>query len=308
MQFSDFYYPSSTGCNTIHARKLIPDGKITGVIQIAHGIREHIARYDAFMAYLSSHGFVVCGNDHLGHGKSVRSPSETGFFAEKDGWNRVVDDMLSLHDNMKAEFPTVPYILFGHSMGSFLARTYMIDHPDAYDLCILSGTAHQNSLLLKGGKLLTELTVLVKGADGDGTQLESLVFKDYNAHIEQPKTDYDWLSRDDSYVATYVNDEMCGIPCKNSVYRDMLQGLNIITNSKNIGKMNPEHPVLFISGTEDPVGDYGKGVRKAYEAFSKAGLTDLTIKLYPGARHGMLNETNRTEVYKDISDWIEARI
>ena len=153
--FQDFYFQSSTGRTSIHALKCVPDSKPRAVVQIAHGIAEHIDRYRPFMEFLADNGFVVAGNDHLGHGKSIRVPEEQGFFAEKDGWWRVVDDMDKLHDIMSNEYPELPYVLFGHSMGSFLTRTYLIKHPDKYDGVILSGTGHQSqSNFVRGFSIL----------------------------------------------------------------------------------------------------------------------------------------------------------
>lgn len=308
MEYTDFYLNSSTGINTIRCRKLIPDGEIRGIVQIAHGIAEHIERYDMLMAYLASRGFAVCGNDHLGHGKSAQNENEKGFFSAENGWKHVTDDMLLLHDAMKAEFPSVPYILFGHSMGSFLTRTLIIDHPDVCDLVILSGTGHQNSLLITAGCLLSDLECRLSGAEGNGKKLESVAFGSYCKRIENPRTPHDWLSRDEKTVDAFLADPLCGFTCKNGLYRDMMHGIKYITDRNNISRMNKDCPVYFMSGDADPVGDYGEGVKKAYRAFCKAGLRDVTIRLYPGGRHEMLNELNRTDVLGDISDWIEEKL
>ena len=149
--FEDFTFSSSTGHNTIHALKCLPDGAPKAVVQIAHGIAEHIDRYRPFMAFLAENGYVAVGNDHLGHGKTIQDPSEQGFFAETDGWDYVVSDMDKLHDLMKKDYPGIPYVFFGHSMGSFLTRTYLIKHPDKYDAAVISGTGHQPKLMVLGG-------------------------------------------------------------------------------------------------------------------------------------------------------------
>lgn len=306
--FQDFYFQSSTGRTSIHALKCVPDSKPRAVVQIAHGIAEHIDRYRPFMEFLADNGFVVAGNDHLGHGKSIRVPEEQGFFAEKDGWWRVVDDMDKLHDIMSKEYPELPYVLFGHSMGSFLTRTYLIKHPDKYDGVILSGTGHQSPALVLGGNAAASVRAKLNGAMGDGAKLDSLAFGTYLNKIENPRTKFDWLSRDTEQVDKYIADPLCGFVGKIGLYRDMMQGIKFITDKKNIAQMNKEKPVYFMSGDGDPVGDYGKGVERAYKAFCDAGLHDVFMRLYPGGRHEMLNETNKEQVYQDILNWLNEKI
>ena len=306
--FQDFYFQSSTGRTSIHALKCVPDSKPRAVVQIAHGIAEHIDRYRPFMEFLADNGFVVAGNDHLGHGKSIRVPEEQGFFAEKDGWWRVVDDMDKLHDIMSKEYPELPYVLFGHSMGSFLTRTYLIKHPDKYDGVILSGTGHQSPALVLGGSAAASVMAKLNGAMGDGAKLDSLAFGTYLNKIENPRTKFDWLSRDTEQVDKYIADPLCGFVGKIGLYRDMMQGIKFITDKKNIAQMNKEKPVYFMSGDGDPVGDYGKGVERAYKAFCDAGLHDVFMRLYPGGRHEMLNETNKEQVYQDILSWLNEKI
>lgn len=306
--FQDFYFQSSTGRTSIHALKCVPDGKPRAVVQIAHGIAEHIDRYRPFMEFLADNGFVAAGNDHLGHGKSIRVPEEQGFFAEKDGWWRVVDDMDKLHDIMSKEYPELPYVLFGHSMGSFLTRTYLIKHPDKYDGVILSGTGHQSPALVLGGNAAASVMAKLNGAMGDGAKLDSLAFGTYLNKIENPRTKFDWLSRDTEQVDKYIADPLCGFVGKIGLYRDMMQGIKFITDKKNIAQMNKEKPVYFMSGDGDPVGDYGKGVERAYKAFCDAGLHDVFMRLYPGGRHEMLNETNKEQVYQDILSWLNEKI
>ena len=306
--FSDFFFESSTGINKIHVKKCMPDTAPKAVVQIAHGIAEHAERYADFMYFLAENGYAVYANDHLGHGKSVQIGSEKGIFAEKDGWSYVVKDMVKLHDLAAQENPGLPYVLFGHSMGSFLTRNYIIDYPGKYDYVILSGTGHQDPLMIRGGTAIAELLVRINGPRGDGQKLNDIAFGSYLSRIENPRTPFDWLSRDEKAVDAYIADPMCGFVCKVSLYRDMMKGIKYITSKANIAKMNKEKPVYFMSGEADPVGDYGEGVSKAYKAFCGAGLHDLMIRLYPEGRHEMLNELNKDAVYKDILDWLNDRI
>jgi len=306
--FRDFEFRSSTGENTIHARMCVPDGTPRAVIQISHGIAEHIRRYDEFMEFLAGKGYVAIGNDHLGHGDNIKSPVEEGFFAAENGWDYVVSDMDKLHDIMKEEYPDIPYVFFGHSMGSFLTRTYIIKNPDKYDAVILSGTGHQPKALISSGYAIASVSTKVKGPMADGNLINKIAFGAYNDKIENQRTAFDWLSRDDESVDKYVSDPLCGFVAKTSLYRDMMGGIKFITNQENINKMNKDKPVYFMSGDADPVGDYGKGVNKAYKAFCKAGCKDVFIRLYPEGRHEMLNELNKQEVFNDVLQWLEEKV
>lgn len=308
VQFEDFYYDSSTGKNQIHALKCTPEGEVRAVVQIAHGIAEHIDRYRDFMAYLADHGFAVVGDDHLGHGKTITSEKDKGVFCPEDGWNCVVKDLVRLHDIVAAQYPGVKYVMFGHSMGSFLVRTYIVDYPGKYDMAIISGTGHQGKLIVGVGNMMAKRTIKKKGYDSDGTKLNDLSMGGYLKRIESPRTPCDWLSRDTLQVDQYMADELCGFTARAGLYGDMLKGVKYVTDMANISKMDPDKPIYFMSGSEDPVGDYGKGVKKAYECFRKAGVRDVSIRLYDGGRHEMLNETNRDEVYQDILDWLNERV
>ena len=307
-EFRDFYFESSTGKNKIRARICTPDGTPRGIVQIAHGIAEYIDRYDDFMRFLAENSYVAVGNDHLGHGKSIARLEEQGIFAESNGWTYVVEDMKKLREQVREQFPGIPYVFFGHSMGSFLTRTFLILHPDLYDAAILSGTGHQSAALVNGGYLAAELMTKLKGPRASGQTLNDMAFGSYCKRIENPRTPFDWLSRDNETVDKYIADPLCGFICKTSLYRDMMGGLKFLTNQKNINKMNKSLPIYFMSGAEDPVGDYGKGVETAYKAFCRAGLKDVMIRLYPGGRHEMLNEINRDQVKQDILNWLNEKI
>lgn len=307
-EFKDIYYPSSTGKNTIHARVCTPSGQPKAIVQIVHGIAEHIDRYDDFAAYLAENGYVVVGEDHLGHGKSVTRDEEKGLFAEENGWSYVLKDMDILRETIRKEYPELPYVFFGHSMGSFLTRNYIIDNPEKYDAAIISGTGQQSPLTVAAGYAMANMLVNKYGPRASGETLDKIAFGSYCNKIENPRTKFDWLSRDKETVDKYIADPMCGFVCAVSLYRDMMGGIKYISKQSNIDKMSKEQPIYFMSGDADPVGDYGKGVNKAYDAFCKAGLKDVMIRLYPNGRHEMLNETNRQDVYKDILNWLNAKV
>ena len=306
--FSEFYFNSSTGVNTIRAIKCYPDTKPKAIIQIAHGVADHIDRYKDFMSFLADNGFMVVGNDHLGHGHSIRHPIEQGFFAYENGWQHVVNDMDTLRSIAAVEFPELPYIFFGHSMGSFLTRTYIIQHPNNYHAAVISGTGHMNSATVNSGYLLASSIAKAKGPRYISKLIDSIAFGAYNKAFEPARTRYDWISRDTQEVDKYIADPYCGFIATASLFAEMMKGIKFITDEKNISGMNKNKAILFLSGDMDPVGEYGEGVKRAYNAFCKAGLKDVYMKLYAGGRHEMLNELNRKEVYNDVLNWINSKL
>lgn len=306
--FKDFYFNSSTGKNKIHARMFVPDAEPRAIVQIIHGIAEYIDRYDEFMSFLADNGIIAVGTDHLGHGKSIESEEQTGFFAYDNGWDYVVRDEEVLRLAMHENYPELPIIVFGHSMGSFMARTLLIRYPDAFNAAIISGTGNQGAALVNGGLFMGNLVTGLKGAHHYSKFLNNLAFGSYNKIYDNPKTEYDWLSRDEANVQKYIDDPLCGFIPSCSLFRDMMTGVKFITNKKNLTAMNKNMPVYFMSGDMDPVGECGKGVQKAYNNFLEAGMKDVSIKLYPGGRHEMLNEINKDEVYTDILAWLGSKI
>ena len=306
--FKDFYFNSSTGKNKIHARMCVPDAEPRAIVQIIHGIAEYIDRYDEFMSFLADNGIIAVGTDHLGHGKSIESEAQTGFFAYDNGWDYVVRDEEVLRLAMHENYPELPIIVFGHSMGSFMTRTLLIRYPDAFNAAIISGTGNQGAALVNGGLFMGNLVTGLKGAHHYSKFLNNLAFGSYNKIYDNPKTEYDWLSRDEANVQKYIDDPLCGFIPSCSLFRDMMTGVKFITNKKNLTAMNKDMPVYFMSGDMDPVGECGKGVQKAYNNFLEAGMKDVSIKLYPGGRHEMLNEINKDEVYTDILAWLDSKI
>lgn len=306
--FKDFYFNSSTGKNKIHARMCVPDAEPRAIVQIIHGIAEYIDRYDEFMSFLADNGIIAVGTDHLGHGKSIESEEQTGFFAYDNGWDYVVRDEEVLRLAMHENYPELPIIVFGHSMGSFMTRTLLIRYPDAFNAAIISGTGNQGAALVNGGLFMGNLVTGLRGAHHYSKFLNNLAFGSYNKIYDNPKTEYDWLSRDEANVQKYIDDPLCGFIPSCSLFRDMMTGVKFITNKKNLTAMNKDMPVYFMSGDMDPVGECGKGVQKAYNNFLDAGMKDVSIKLYPGGRHEMLNEINKDEVYTDILAWLNSKI
>ena len=307
-QISDFTFPSSSGQNDIHCRLWTPEGAVRGVVQMVHGVAEHIGRYDAFAKFLGEHGFAAVGDDHLGHGLTVRDESEKGWFAETDGWHKLVLDEKTLRDRMRAEYPDVPHILLGHSMGSFIARTYIGDYPDDFDACVLSGTGQQPVIVCKAGRFLAGREIKKHGSKYRSQQLQDMAFGSYLKRIENPIGPNDWICRDEAVIRRYGEDPLCGFMGSAGLMYDMMSGLITIAGRGHMDKMNKSMPVLFIAGEEDPVGGYGKEVRTVASRFQAAGMKDVTTKLYPGARHEVLNELNKEEVWNDVLAWMESKI
>ncbi len=305
---SEFFFPSSDGKTLIHVNQWTPsERRILGVVQIAHGVAEYGARYAPFARFLCDHGFVVVANDHLGHGQSLIPGGPMVYLGEKDGWWNVVDDMECLRSRVAKVFPDRPYFLFGHSMGSFLSRTHLIRYPGRLDGCILCGTGHQSPALIAGGKLIADREIRRLGKKAFSARADDLAFGAYNKAFAPTRTRFDWVSASEENVDAYIADPLCGGDTTLGLFRDMLDGLSYITRQSNMDKMDADLPVFFIAGDQDPVGDMGKGVRKAHDCFKKAGIRDLSIKLYHGLRHEILNEASRQYVYRDVLDWLEAR-
>ena len=306
---SEFFFPSSDGKTLIHVNQWTPsERRILGVVQIAHGVAEYGARYAPFARFLCGHGFVVVANHHLGHGQSLIPGGPMVYLGEKDGWWNVVDDMECLRSRVAKVFPDRPYFLFGHSMGSFLSRTHLIRYPGRLDGCILCGTGHQSPALIAGGKLIADREIRRLGKKAFSARADDLAFGAYNKAFAPTRTRFDWVSASEENVDAYIADPLCGGDTTLGLFRDMLDGLSYITRQSNMDKMDADLPVFFIAGDQDPVGDMGKGVRKAHDCFKKAGIRDLSIKLYHGLRHEILNEATRQYVYQDVLDWLEARL
>lgn len=300
MGMEEFFYPSADGEHQVHATVWLPEGEVRGVVQLVHGICEYIQRYAPFAEFLNANGFAVCGNDHLGHGKTAKGPEEYGFFTD---WTCLVKDVRALRLTMGARFPDRPYFLLGHSMGSFVARTYLLDYPGTLTGCILSGTGQESPATVAAGKFLTSL--------GDPHKVNKLFYElsigAYNNAFKPCRTSADWICRDTAVVDAYLADPLCNFQTTAGMNHAMMKGLQYVGSRKNLQKMDKDTPVYFFAGDKDPVGAMGKGVLKVAGWFRAAGCADVTVKLYPGGRHEMLNETNKAEVFADTLAWLESK-
>ena len=304
-----FRFPSCDGQHQIFARQWLPtEGVPRAVVQIVHGVSEYIDRYATVARWLADHGFVVVGCDHLGHGRTALGPEEYGFFTEQKGWHTVSGDVRRLRTLMGQKYPDLPYFLLGHSMGSFLARTYLIDWPGTLTGAILSGTGQEAPAMVAAGWHMANLVSKISGPRAHSKLVETLSFGAYNKQFAPTRTRADWISRDEAVVDAYIADPLCEFLPTAGMFRDMMEGLQYIANKNNLKKMDPATPVYFFSGDRDPVGGNGEGVQKVVGFFREAGTEDLTVKLYPEGRHEMMNEINRDEVFADLLAWLEGHI
>ena len=302
---TDFYYPSCGG-GMIHGCRWDPAGAPVAVLQIVHGVAEHAARYDEFANFLAERGILVVASDHMGHGGSIGDGEPVGVF--RGGWFKAVADVHRLLKYTKQEFPDLPFILLGHSMGSFLARSVLCRYPDSgISAAILSGTAWMHRAIINSGKAAATLVGKRQGMDVPSKFLNDMMFGSYCNRIENPRTPHDWLTRDERIVDAYAADPLCGFTITPGLARDMMTGLSYIQEPANLAKMPKSLPVWFIAGAEDPVGGYGSGVERAAKEFRKAGMEQVFLQLYPLCRHEVLNELNRQEIFEDILTWLKEQ-
>ena len=307
MKKEDIYFESRDGVSKLHAIVWSDETKNPiGILQIIHGMAEYIDRYDDFARFMVGKGFVVVGDDHLGHGDSVGENGTYGYFCKKDPATVLVRDEHRLKKLMEAKYPGVPYYILGHSMGSFIARNYLNRYGSGIQGMIVMGTGNQSKALLGASKVLVGLTGFFCGEKHVAKFINKLAFGTYNRAIEDAKTNVDWLTKDEAIVDKYIADERCGFTFTVNGFRGLFELIYRLQKPKNLVTIPKKIPVFFVSGEEDPVGDYGEGVIGAKNDLVRAGLENVSMKLYPGDRHEILNETDKDIVYQDIYEWLES--
>ena len=288
----EFVFDSRDGQSKIHAVRWIPEGKVIGILQIVHGMAEYIERYEEMAHFFAEKGILVTGEDHLGHGKSVDEKETYGYFCEQDPATVVVRDVHRLKKMTQEDYPGIPYILLGHSMGSFITRNYLFRYGTGIQGAIICGTGSQPGVVVKFSRALAAFQGLLLGEKHTAKLIDKLAFGNYNKQVEKQRTSF----------------ELCGFTFTVNGFRTLFTLLDRLNKEENLKKMPETLPVLFIAGEKDPVGNYGEGVKKAFRDFQKAGLTTLSMKLYPEDRHELLNELDKEKVYEDIYSWILERI
>lgn len=302
----EFSFPSA-GQGDIHCYLWESEGAPVGVVQIVHGIAEHMLRYQELARFFSAKGLLVVGEDHMGHGKSAGKDDVPCYFS--GGWMAAVADTHKLQQTIAAQYPQLPYFILGHSMGSFLTRTLLFTYPDSgLRGAMLSGTGWQPAPVLAAGKAFCRLEARRVGLRGCSDRIAKLMFGSYCKGITDSSSANAWICTVPEVVAAYDADPLCGAPVTVGLAYDMLCGLQMIEKRANLARMPKNLPVYFYAGDADPVGSMGKGVKKAYQAFLRAGLTDVQMKLYSGFRHEMHNEPIREQVYEDVWNWIAQRL
>ena len=305
---NDLYFPSVDGKTTIHAIEWVPEGEPKAVLQMVHGMNEYIDRYNEFASFMADSGFYVVGHDHVGHGESVAPDGTRRFFAEKNGNRVLLEDMETVRKTAAEKYPDVPHFILGHSMGSFLVRQFIARHGGSLTGAVIMGTGSQPAMTLKSGIALCSIIGAAKGKRYESRLVNKIAMNGNLKRIENPRTIADWLSKNEPNIDAYISNPWCNGMFTVGAYKDMFISIQDCQSKTTIDRIPKELPLLLVSGEEDPIGAYGKGVEAAYESYKKAGIQDVTIKLYPGDRHEILNELDRGMVYQDLLDWFSAHM
>lgn len=296
----EYRIPSNTGLTDIYIQSMVPSeiNNIKGIISIAHGMAEHSDRYTDIAKYLCSNGYAVFFHDHAGHGKSVSSDDDLGFFCKEDGNEKVVDDVRDVIGKAKELYPDLPVILWGHSMGSFIVRRFIAKYPLEVSAAVICGTSGANPAA-SAGILIAKAVSKLLGAHHRSGLLDTMAFGAYNKKF-QKKTGFEWLSVNEQNINDYVADKLCGYKFTASGFKDLFSLLASVSSKEWYNDVPEAMPLYLIAGDMDPVGNYGKGVTEVYEKLQKSGHTNVSIKLYNGLRHEIHNESERQTVLDDI--------
>lgn len=274
--------------------------KPRAIIQLSHGMVEHINRYNDFATFLLKNNIFVYGNDHRGHGKTGEKQGQLGYLSDQNGFSKVTCDLYEITKLITKEYPNTPLFLFGHSMGSFLGRNYIQNHSESIDGIILSGTGFYPTFTSSSGKALASMLPAKK----ESNIMNTIAFGTYNRKIKNKKTSFDWLSRDQDAVMQYIDDPQVGYVPTARFFYDLMKGLGQIHLQKFNQQIRKDLPILLISGDADPVGNYSKGIWKVARDYEQIGISDILVHLFEDGRHELLHELNKDEVYLTIYDWI----
>lgn len=304
----NFRLPSKDGEHQLHVVMWIPKQPVQAVVQISHGMVEYIERYEEFAEYVNAHGILVVGNDHLGHGHTADNDEELGYFCRRHMSKTVVADLHRVTVATKKIYPDVPYFLLGHSMGSFLARRYLMTYGEELTGAILCGTGRHLPPVVTIGRIIENVMELAKGEKYRSKLLDRIVFGTYNRRVTDSIGDNDWICSDRQVVEKKNGEKYCSFIFTLNGFRTLFDTLSYIQKPGHINRIPKKLPLFFIAGSEDPVGDYGKGVQAVYDSYRKAGIKNLAIRLYEGDRHEIFKEQDREEVFADVLDWLKRHI
>ena len=307
----EFYFDSRDGENRIHAVRYTPDdGNVRGIVQIVHGMAEYVERYENLAEFLTKRGILVTGEDHLGHGKSVSEGGSFGYFCEQDPATVVVRDVHRLKKITEEQYPQVPYIILGHSMGSYMLRKYLCIHPEGVAGAVIMGTGAMPDSTMKFGLFLCRTIALFRGWHYRSRLMQSLSYSKPYKRYDLYGKDYanSWLSKNVENVKAYYADPRCTFLFTVNGYKGLMEAVLFDNQMENIKKVPKNLPLFFVSGADDPVGDLGEGVKKVYGMYKDAGVSDITYRLYEDDRHEILNETDRDQVMADIAAWLNVHV
>lgn len=305
----EFYFDSRDGEHQLHAIRWIPEAeKPVCIVQIVHGMTEYIDRYDDFAGFLAERGILVVGDDHLGHGKSVKPGEPYGYFCKEDAPTVLVRDEHRLKKMTQEQYAGVPYIILGHSMGSFITRNYLLKYGTGIDGAIIMGTGMQPKSALITGIIVTTIQSFIFGGDHVSKFVNNVAFGSNNKQVEADGESGNWLSRNEENIDKYASDPMCNFIFTVNGFQTLFKLIYNLHDKEKLKKMPANLPIFLVSGAEDPVGDYGKGVERVYQSFKEIGMENVQMKLYPKDRHEILNELDKEDVYGDIYRWILQRI
>ncbi|MDE7477441.1 MAG: alpha/beta hydrolase [Lachnospiraceae bacterium] len=308
MKRKDFNIPSKDGVHRLHVVLWEPDTEVKAVVQISHGMTEMIDRYEDFARFLNQHGYAVIGNDHLGHGLTAGNDADLGYFCPQNMSLTVGADLHRVTRYAKKKYKNKPYFLLGHSMGSFMARRYLMTYGMELDGAVLCGTGSQNGLTLVAGTIVSNALRFMVGDRFRSRLLRLNAFSLYQNRIPNPRTKSDWLTRDTKIVDFCTSNKYCSYMFTVNGYRTLFEVLSFIQRKQNIDRIPKELPIFFIAGGQDPVGHYGKDVPRIASRYKKAGIEDVSLKIYQDDRHEVLNELDKDQVYEDVLSWLDSKL
>lgn len=309
MQTTTLSYPSHDNALTIRALVWEPDDAARpdfsprAVVQIVHGMSEHVERYAPFAEFLVGRGFVVCANDHVGHGKTA-GERDLGHMPLANGADVLVEDVHALREKVCERYPHARHVMFGHSMGSFVTRVYLTRHADGLSAAIMCGTGQQPRIQAVAGRVITRLIAQIRGERHVSRFVDSLGAGAYGRAIKDARTDVDWISSDPDVVDEYIADPLCGQPFTVGAYATLASLVADATDARLARRVPKDLPLLFVAGAEDPVGDCGRGVARAVDEYRNAGVRLVEMGIYPGARHEILNEPCHEAVWHDVEEFL----